>query len=96
MSSYRAGIWVTNIIAGITIVSLAAFTAGFSYILIEALVNTPFNLSLSAGASSMAFSFYVYGFISIEACFVAVVIFFGYSTVRTALRRKVIEVEIAD
>jgi hypothetical protein len=94
MSSYHPGNWITNVIAGIMIVSLALFTAAFSYILIEALINTPFNLSLSAGAGSMAFSFYVYGFISIEACFIGVVIFFGYSTIRGALRRKVLEIDV--
>jgi len=76
------------------IVSVAAFTAGFAYLLITTLFDTPFNMSLSSGTASMAESFFVYGFVSIEACFAAVVLFFGYSTIRNALRRNVIEIEV--
>jgi hypothetical protein len=94
LASFHTGAWITNIIAGIMVVSVAIFTAGFAYILIEALVNTPFNLSLSQGVSNFSFSFFVYGFVSIEAVFAGVVIFFGYSTIRTALRRKILEIEV--
>jgi hypothetical protein len=94
MTSYHRGVLITNTVAGVVAASVAVFTAAFAYILVRTLVNTPFNLSLSTGASSMAESFFVYGFISIEACFVAVVLYFGYSTVRNALKRKVIEIEV--
>jgi len=94
MTSYHRGVLITNTVAGVVAASVAVFTAAFGYILVRSLVNTPFNLSLSTGASSMAESFFVYGFISIEACFVAVVLYFGYSTVRNALKRKVIEIEV--
>lgn len=94
MASYRTGVRITNFVAGYMIVSVVAFTAGFAYLLITTLFNAPFNMSLTTGASSMAESFFVYGFVSIEACFGAVVIFFGYSTVRNALRRNVMEIEV--
>jgi hypothetical protein len=94
LASFRTGAWITNIIAAIMVVSLAIFTAAFGYILIQALINTPFDLSLSQGVSNFSFSFFVYGFVSIECVFAAVVIFFGYSTVRTAIRRKILEIEI--
>jgi hypothetical protein len=94
LASFHSGGWITNVIAGIMVVSVAIFTAAFGWILIQALLNTPFNLSLSQGVSNFSFSFFVYGFVSIEAVFAAVVIFFGYSTIKMALRRKILEIEV--
>jgi uncharacterized membrane protein len=94
MASYRAGILITNILTTTLAVSVAVFTVVISYLLAEAFLSTSFNMSLTTNTSGITNSFAVYGFISIEACFIAVVVAFAYTTIKAALRKNYIQVEI--
>jgi len=96
MANYRAGVLVTNAVAGVLAGAVGVFTAGFVYLLIKAILATSFNMSLSADPTTISNNFIAYGFISIEACFVGVVVYLGYTTVRNALNKSVIEVQVSD
>lgn len=94
MASYKAGIVITNMLTTVLAASVAMFTVAVSYLLVRALLGTSFNMTLTSNTSGITNSFAVYGFISIEACFVAFVIAFAYTTIKAALKKNYIQVEI--
>jgi hypothetical protein len=86
---FRRGKLVRNIILGAVVLVLAAFTAGFSYLMIRA-----FFLTDSAIGLNMSFTGYEY--ISIEATFVGVIVGAGYYVVTSALKRPMIEIAVEE
>ncbi len=94
MASYKAGILITNMLTTVVAASVAIFTVAVSYLLVRAFLGTSFDMSLTTNTGGMTNNFAVYGFISVEACFVAVVVAFAYATIRAALKKNYVQVEI--
>jgi hypothetical protein len=92
--SYHSGELITKVVVGLAAAIIVMFTAAFSYVILQAFMLSSFSLSLSTNVGAISNNFTIYGFVSIEACFVVVVAYLGYTTLRNAMRRKVIEVEV--
>ena len=91
---YKEGEWITRAVVAIVALALVVFAIPTAWIILEAFLDTSFNFSLTGSASLLANNFTVYGFISIEATLLAVIIYIGYWTLRNATKRKVIEVQV--
>ena len=94
MANYRTGVVITNVVSGVLAGSVGVFTAAFVYLLIKAILATSFNMTLTANPGAIGDNFIAYGFISIEAVFVGVVVYLGVTTVKNALAKRVIEIEV--
>lgn len=94
MASLSTGGIITRVLAGVLIGGLAIFAAALGYNLITLLFTTHMPIGLTTDTNEISSSFTIYGFVSIEACFLGVSIALGYATLRNALKPKVIEVEV--
>ena len=92
--SYHVNVLITKIVVGLAATIIAVFAVAWTYVLVKALLGTSFNFSLTSSAGAITNNFFIYGFVSIEACFVGFVIWVGYMILKNATKRKVIEVEV--
>jgi hypothetical protein len=92
--NYRQSEWVTRSVVAVVGTATVIFAVAFGYVVLQAFLDSSFNVSLTANPGSFEHNFTIYGFVSIEATFLAIMAFFGYSILKNATRRKVIEVEV--
>jgi hypothetical protein len=92
--NYRRTEWVTNGVVAVVGTATVVFAIAYGYVIVQAFLHTSFDLSLTANPNSFITNFTIYGFVSIEATFLAVMAYFGYAIIRNATRHNVIEVEV--
>jgi TRAP-type C4-dicarboxylate transport system permease small subunit len=87
--SYRKPKLLANVIIGVLAVVVIAFAVSFGWLIFNA-----FSLADTTIGLNMSFTGYAY--ISIEATFVALMLYAGYYVFRNAQRRPTIEVEVLE
>jgi hypothetical protein len=92
--NYRQSEWVTKGVVAVVGTATVVFAIAYGYVIIQAFMDSSFDVSLTANPNSFITNFTIYGFVSIEATFLAIMAYFGYAISRNAVRRKVIEVEV--